>query len=524
MKRSLVALLAGGAMLFSALSGVGIPFAGPAYASTASAAVAAPTNASADAPAKSQAVEFDKLKAGETIKGTGQQLTPGVTYYSLTGKDWSGLPLRGHVVEIDPKKAKMELYLALGGDALGKKETLSKLASRHGAVAAINGGFFDSSSGYPIGGLVYDGRLMAASDFMRTSVGVVGKTGLNFGYFDPKVELRFGGGQALAVDAVNSRNVSGGIILFTPDWGNSAGAVSGATEVVVAGDGKGGYIVKEINSGGSVIPKDGFVVSFTGDKAASAGGITTGMPVKMTIDYGANWQGLRNLITAGPLLVEQGQPVLQAELEGYRGSVLDPAPRSAIGENSAGHIMLVEVDGRQANWSTGLTLEEMSYLLVDLGARRASALDGGGSSAIWVKDKVVNRPSDGGERALANAILVLPDQVPVYLDGKRLFFDVPPLVEKGRTFVPMRGIFEALGAELKWDQESKTVTAVKGSKTISLTINKREAVIDGKVSPLDAPARVVEGRTLVPLRFVGEALGAGVTWRNAPPAVIIKAD
>ncbi|MGB9826825.1 MAG: stalk domain-containing protein, partial [Desulfofundulus sp.] len=205
-----------------------------------------------------------------------------------------------------------------------------------------------------------------------------------------------------------------------------------------------------------------------------------------------------------------------------RGSVLEPAARTAIGVDKRGRVLLVVVEGRQKGWSAGVTLEELAYLMAELGAVRAAALDGGGSSGMWVKGRLVSRPSEGRERGLADAILVLR-QVPVYLNGSRIFFDVPPVVDGGRILVPMRGIFEVLGATVHWDEKTGTVTATRGGCTISLTPGKGEALVDGRTVPLDAPARVVEGRVMVPLRLVGQALGAAVTWQDAPPAVIIEA-
>ncbi|HCJ79576.1 MAG TPA: copper amine oxidase, partial [Desulfotomaculum sp.] len=230
---------------------------------------------------------------------------------------------------------------------------------------------------------------------------------------------------------------------------------------------------------------------------------------------------LKHLVTAGPLLVLEGQPLWQGVVEGFRGSILKRAARTAVGVNKQGHLLFVVVDGRQKDFSAGLSLEEMAYLMVDLGAQSAAALDGGGSSAIWVKDKIVNRPSDGKERKIANAFLIL-HQVPVYLNEKHLFFDAPPEIEKGRVLVPLRGIFEALQAKVDWDQSTATVTAVLEDKTILLTMGKQEALINEQKVWLGVPPQIRAGRTMVPLRFVSEALGAKVIWQNNPPAIFIN--
>lgn len=104
------------------------------------------------------------------------------------------------------------------------------------------------------------------------------------------------------------------------------------------------------------------------------------------------------------------------------------------------------------------------------------------------------------------------DAPKVILDGKTLTFDVPPEIVSGRTFVPLRAIFEELGAQIHWDNDTRTVTATKDSVKIVLTIGESFAYINDEMVSLDAPARVVSGRTLVPLRFVSEALGCTVDW------------
>ncbi|HIE13178.1 MAG TPA: hypothetical protein EYP63_07125 [Desulfotomaculum sp.] len=109
----------------------------------------------------------------------------------------------------------------------------------------------------------------------------------------------------------------------------------------------------------------------------------------------------------------------------------------------------------------------------------------------------------------------------VFLDGGQLSFDVPPTIEGGRTLVPLRGIFEALGAEVSWDGSTRTVTAVKNGTTVILTIGAKTPYRDGTPIELDVPAKIVSGRTLVPLRFVSESLGAGVEWIGETRTVVI---
>ncbi|MFZ5590550.1 MAG: stalk domain-containing protein [Bacillota bacterium] len=130
---------------------------------------------------------------------------------------------------------------------------------------------------------------------------------------------------------------------------------------------------------------------------------------------------------------------------------------------------------------------------------------------------------------LAGAAIAAPaDQKSpvVKFAGQEMKFDVPPVIENGRTLVPLRAIFEALGAKVEWEEATQTVTATKDDLKIMLTIGSNKANKNGQEVLLDVPAKKVNNRTLVPLRFVSEALGAKVGWDAAtftvsiePPAV-----
>lgn len=100
----------------------------------------------------------------------------------------------------------------------------------------------------------------------------------------------------------------------------------------------------------------------------------------------------------------------------------------------------------------------------------------------------------------------------VFIDGTKLECDVPPIIENGRTLVPMRAIFEALGANVYWDADTKTVTAVAGGTVVILQIGNELAFVNSDSHTLDVPAQIINDRTLVPARFASEALNATVEW------------
>lgn len=102
--------------------------------------------------------------------------------------------------------------------------------------------------------------------------------------------------------------------------------------------------------------------------------------------------------------------------------------------------------------------------------------------------------------------------IDLVVDGEKLALDVPPQVVEQRTLVPLRAIFEKLGATVEWDQTTQTATATKGADVVQITIDSTTAYVNGQAQTLDVPAMAVDGRTLVPVRFVSEALQADVQW------------
>ncbi|MEW6388814.1 MAG: copper amine oxidase N-terminal domain-containing protein, partial [Thermodesulfobacteriota bacterium] len=114
-----------------------------------------------------------------------------------------------------------------------------------------------------------------------------------------------------------------------------------------------------------------------------------------------------------------------------------------------------------------------------------------------------------------------PGGITVLLNDHPLSFDQPPVIVNDRTMVPLRAIFQALGAEVNWDGATQTVTATRGDTVIILVIGSPAAFKDGQAVTLDQPALLMGGRTMVPVRFVSEALGAEVNWDDATQTVTI---
>lgn len=112
--------------------------------------------------------------------------------------------------------------------------------------------------------------------------------------------------------------------------------------------------------------------------------------------------------------------------------------------------------------------------------------------------------------------------IAVNLDGQPLATSTAPVQMNGRTLVPLRDIFEALGATVNWNAAAQTILATRGTTQIGLAINNRTASVNGAPVTLDQAATLVNGRTFVPLRFVAEATGAKVDWNSALQTVSIR--
>ncbi|MGB9905146.1 MAG: copper amine oxidase N-terminal domain-containing protein [Desulfotomaculales bacterium] len=110
----------------------------------------------------------------------------------------------------------------------------------------------------------------------------------------------------------------------------------------------------------------------------------------------------------------------------------------------------------------------------------------------------------------------------VFVRGKRPNFDVRPVIANGRTLVPIRAISESLGAKVDYDPGEQKVFINNGTINVNLYLNDRNALVNGRRVVLDEPARVINGRTMVPLRFVSESLGAAVDYDPQTQMITIE--
>ena len=110
------------------------------------------------------------------------------------------------------------------------------------------------------------------------------------------------------------------------------------------------------------------------------------------------------------------------------------------------------------------------------------------------------------------------------VNSQRLQTDTAPLTMEGRTMVPMRAIFESLDADVHWDSQTEQITGKQGANEVILEIDSRLALLNGEHQYLDVPPTLINGRTMVPTRFIAESLGAEVTWDGSTRTVTIILD
>jgi len=321
-----------------------------------------------------------------------------------------------HVLEADPKR--IEVRVAHGYDAAIGLETTAELAARHGALAAVNGGFFLMTgllAGDSQGTLVMDGRLLSEPDRGRAAIGFYsadGATRAVVGRLSFRGEVRFGDGPALLLDGINRSRQESEIVLFTPEFHRTTLTPPGGAEIVVE---RGRVVEVREGVGSSVIPPSGVVVSVGGERFAQIRAyVRPGEPVSVDTrlvsllpDPEGEWDRTRDIVSAGPLLLWKGKRIEEPEKESISEVfVLARHPRTAAGVRADGTLVFVTVDGRQPETSVGMSIPELTDLMLELGCVSAMNLDGGGSTTMVIDGQVVNSPSGSSPRRNGDAILL----------------------------------------------------------------------------------------------------------------------
>ncbi|MEX0893798.1 MAG: phosphodiester glycosidase family protein [Gemmatimonadota bacterium] len=343
-------------------------------------------------------------------------LVPGVRH--IYARDAAG-PWAVHVVEVERGVCQPQLRAVKAGPPLSVRAPTSVLV--RDALAGVNADFFMLPGGTPVGLHAIDGRVLAGPGSRPAFAS--GRAGYAAGV--GRIEgAAWHRADSARIDQVN-RPLGGGshqppaeaLTLFTI-WGDSLPATGGPAATVVLGLLEG----DEAAGRGTVIAVWPELVGLyvrPGEVALRARGPAAAWLTRRELDDTVAWRTAALLEDPGapPLAVEEavgGFPVLLRDgaavlhlAEGVPAG-FGPArhPRTAVAwDTAADRLLLVTVDGRQPGYSVGMTLQELTALLVRIGATDAINLDGGGSTAMVVGGRVVNRPSDDvGERSVGNAL------------------------------------------------------------------------------------------------------------------------
>jgi vacuolar-type H+-ATPase subunit E/Vma4 len=147
------------------------------------------------------------------------------------------------------------------------------------------------------------------------------------------------------------------------------------------------------------------------------------------------------------------------------------------------------------------------------------------NSILKQREVAISEASDARKELTGTGIefdpLVLNNWITVIIDGDYLIFEQPPVSSKGYTLVPMRAVFEKLGAEVLWNASDQSVTANKGATKIWLQLDNSTAKVNGQDQTLEVAPTKINNSTMVPLRFVSEALGAKVEWDSSKQTITI---
>ncbi len=494
---------------------------------------------------------------------TVKKLAPGVT---LTQEIDQKTPLVISVVSVELAAPGVRLGVGIGQDKISGtdatrgREDVSRLARRHGALAAINADFFPYT-GDPLGIGILNGELFSEpftgirGGGPRVTLGVSpdGRRILfdTLGFLG---DLQTPGGERAIINGINRAVGKNEIVVFSHLYGPMTENKPGGVEVVVGGVNlpvranklQAGRVqsVRVVGAATEMIPENGVVLSagpgagaeflartlHPGDPVsfvlgvAPAGQMTgayqiaslprTGRDLPSRSGLGISrtaweWAQVPSAVGGGPRLLVNGEVSVDWAAEGFDpGFAVSLNPRTAAGTTRDGrHLLLVTVDGRQAI-SRGVTLADMAGILKRYGAWNAINLDGGGSTAMAVGGLTVSSPEGGGaERPVADMLLVYSDQA--YLQG------VQPGFPTAQIMLPSVPVIVGSALPLKV-QEGEKIVPGSSSKILW------QGPITGGVGFVNQKGYLIAlapGNGTVSALYHGRLLTAIVTVLGKAPAV-----
>ena len=344
-----------------------------------------------------------------------QLLMPAVTYEKQVQFTNHG-PVVLHVM-IAPKPGGLySLEPVLSNGLIPDKQTVTamqKAVSGSGTVAGVNGDLFNFNDGHPTGILIRDGVLEHRPSPDRSSLGV---DALGNVHVDKVAMFAtwVGSGQRRPILSLNEPAGANGVALYTSVWGPTTPLTPGSYEVAlsqlpptIANTDVSGTVVYTQAGGGTPIPAGGAVLVARGTQAARLQAeAPVGQLVTVRLVLKPEWREISQAMGGGPVIVRDGKPVFRANEVFTPEQLLPRIPRTAVGQRADGKIVMLAVDGRQPGYSVGMTNFELALAMARLGCVTASAFDSGGSTTMAFDGNLLNSPSDGVERNVADGLFV----------------------------------------------------------------------------------------------------------------------
>lgn len=358
----------------------------------------------------------ERAKADKVVKELKKlDIRAKTDYLADDGLQTTG-PWAMNVLMVDPKLFRGSFRTSVGAN-VAKRETISSMAKRAGAIAGVNGGFFNihtpkALQGDPMGISVVGGKLLSEAVPGRSGIVITGRK-VRITELKTTVTATPADGARTEVKGINRAAGTDELILYTEEFGTKTLA-DGGTEIVVDAQGK---IIK-VREGGGIVSRGTYVLHGTGIMAdwllehaleASTMKLDTkviDLRTKRTVPLTPETY----VMGGGVGLVRNGRVQITAQADGQASfnMMLRRHPRTMAGVTKSGGLILVTVDGRNPGVTVGASMVEAAQLMRWLGAKQAMNLDGGGSSVMVVDRKVVNRPSDGAERTVGDGLFITP--------------------------------------------------------------------------------------------------------------------
>lgn len=361
------------------------------------------------------------------VEETVEELAPGVTYAAWRIQDGERAQAL-YLLRVSLAGGNWEVKSLLASDRVAGLETVLQMAERlqnegERIVAAVNSDFYMSQPvwGQPLGIHVSGGEVVTSPNGRPAFVAFAdGSVWIGYVEMEATLErLNVAHSPLLRIAAINRAAEPNGITLYTPRFGDHvtvshpdayALVVQGVTAPLAVGAELDAWVVQHVPSGGSIsIPKNGWVLVGRGRAADELARMAPFEALRLRVSLSPSFAEYAEAVAGGHILVERGEA---AALNPHDPLVVQRHPRTAIGYGG-GWLYLVVADGRQNGYSSGLTLPELSEILVRLGMEAALNLDGGGSSTmvVWSDEEgrlvIVNQPSDGTPRVVANGLAVV---------------------------------------------------------------------------------------------------------------------